>query len=179
MVVYNVKSFFTNHLFFFHKHNPRLQTSLCFNFIWDMFMFINFLQYIIIITLSENMSSTKNFPKRCHFSLIKFSVTEEYIPSKVPLKKVSIFGIFPISVILSKRSLCSSTFGPRPLSSSPVSLVLGPKNIARTNFWIKHITYLRLHLLKLKHHTYSRFSKSYLERRRYGVQNKWKGFSSQ
>ena len=30
MVVYNLKSFLTNHLFFFHKHNPRLQPSLCF-----------------------------------------------------------------------------------------------------------------------------------------------------
>ena len=119
------------------------------------------------------------FPKTLSFFIDKnFPWPRNIFQAKFPLK-VSIFGIFPISVILSKRSLCSSTFGPRPLSSSPVSLVLGPKNIARTNFWIKHITYLRLHLLKLKHHTYSRFSKSYLERRRYGVQNKWKGFSSQ
>ena len=32
---------------------------------------------------------------------------------------------------------------------------------------------------RLKHYTYSRYSKSYLERISYGVQNKWKGFSSQ
>ena len=32
---------------------------------------------------------------------------------------------------------------------------------------------------RLKHYTYSRYSTSYLERPNYGLQNKWKGFSSQ
>ena len=34
----------------------------------------------------------------------------------------------------------------------------------------------RLYLFKIKTLTYSRYSKSYLERPSYGVQNKWKGF---
>ena len=34
-------------------------------------------------------------------------------------------------------------------------------------------------LLLIQDYTYSRYSKSYLERISYGVQNKWKGFSSQ
>ena len=38
----------------------------------------------------------------------------------------------------------------------------------------KECTYSRL-----KHYTYSRYSKRYLERPSYGVQNKWNGFSSQ
>ena len=51
----------------------------------------------------------------------------------------------------------------------PLALILGSQNMARTNLWVKHITYSRL-----KHSTYSQYSKSYLERPSYGVQNKWK-----
>ena len=37
-----------------------------------------------------------------------------------------------------------------PRLSVPISLALGPKNIARKNSWIKQITYLRLYLFKIK-----------------------------
>ena len=40
----------------------------------------------------------------------------------------------------------SSTLDPRPPSRRPS----GPKNIARTNSWIKHITYSKLYLFKIK-----------------------------
>ena len=37
-----------------------------------------------------------------------------------------------------------------PGPSVPILSALGPKNIARTNLWIKHITYSRLYLFKIK-----------------------------
>ena len=74
--------------------------------------------------------------------------------------------------------LCSLTLGPRPSAPrplAPISSALGPKNIARTNSWIKHITYSRLYLFKIQ--TLYLFKNS--KRPSYIVQNKWKGFSSQ
>ena len=37
-----------------------------------------------------------------------------------------------------------------PQPSAPILSALCPKNIARTNLWIKHITYSRLYLFKIK-----------------------------
>ena len=59
-------------------------------------------------------------------------------------------GEQPCQSVISKQlnwngCLCSSTLSPRPLSSA-----LDPQNIARTNLWIKHITYSRLYLFKIK-----------------------------
>ena len=52
--------------------------------------------------------------------------------------------------------------GPRSLT--PISLALRPQNTVRTNLWIKHITIQDYTYSRLKHYTYSRYSKSYLER---------------
>ena len=49
----------------------------------------------------------------------------------------------------------------------------------RTNSRIKHITYSRVYLFKVKTLYLLKIFKTLLERLSCGVQNKWKGFSSQ
>ena len=70
--------------------------------------------------------------------------------------------------------LCSSTLDPRPPSCRPSApKILQEQIYEQSILLIQDYTHSRLK------HTYSRYSKSYLERPSYGVQNKWKGFSSQ
>ena len=83
----------------------------------------------------------------------------------------------------SKGWLCSSTHGlyPRPSTPrllAPISSALGFQNIARTNLWIKHITYTRLYLFKIKTYLFKIFKKLF-RRAKLWLQNKWKGFPSQ
>ena len=68
---------------------------------------------------------------------------------------------------------------PRPSALTSTPQPLGRKNISRTNLWIKHILIQDYIYSRLNHYTYSIYSKRYLERPSHGVQNKWKGFSSQ
>ena len=67
--------------------------------------------------------------------------------------------------------LCSSALDPRPPSRRP-----SVPNILQGQIHEKsiYITYSRLYLFRIKTLTYSRYSKNYLERSSYGVQNKWK-----
>ena len=103
--------------------------------------------------------------------------TEEVINRKLHIlrsvKRSYFLGVF---VFLDTRP-SALILGPRP--SAPILSVLGPQNIARTNLWISILHIQDYTYSTLKYYTYSRYSKSYLERPSYGVQNKWRGFSLQ
>ena len=72
-----------------------------------------------------------------------------------------------------------SALGRYPWPSTLDPSALGLQNIARTNSRIKHITYSRVYLFKVKTLYLLKIFKKLLERLSCGVQNKWKGFSSQ
>ena len=66
-----------------------------------------------------------------------------------------------------------------PRSSAHISSVLGLQNIARTNSWIKHITYSRLYLFKIKTLHLFKIFKKLFRKAMLWCPKKWKGFSSQ
>ena len=79
-----------------------------------------------------------------------------------------------VFVFLDTRPL-ALMLGPRPPSyRSSAPKILQEQIYELSILLIQDYTYSRL-----KHYTYSRYSKSNLERPSYGVQNKWKDFSSQ
>ena len=69
-------------------------------------------------------------------------------------------------VFLNPRPL-SSALDPQPPSRRPSALKILQEQIHEQS------------TLLIQDYTYSRYSKGYLERPSHGVQNKWKGFSSQ
>ena len=85
-----------------------------------------------------------------------------------------------INRLLSKEKLKNcGVCVPRPSALGPISSAIGPK-VLQEQIHEYSILLIQDHTCsRLKNYTYSRYSRSYLERPSYGVQNKWKGFSSQ
>ena len=73
-----------------------------------------------------------------------------------------IFGVKQIDSRAKKLSVCvsrPSALGPYLWPSTLGPSALGPQNIAGTNPWIKHITYSRLYLFKVKTYLFKIFKK--------------------
>ena len=86
--------------------------------------------------------------KRTHL-VIAYTTKKLFIKSKMFLFTLS-ERWRNYQLLLGASVPLTSALGAYPWPSASISSAIGPQNIARTNLWIKHITYSRFYLFNIK-----------------------------